>query len=176
MGIEFEWLIFWNAFRNPSSDEPLVTIVIPVYNVERYIALCLRSIRAQNYKNIRVYLIDDGSTDDSIRIVRRFENQLNIEIFRQENSGISAARNAGVSAIRTTDYLMFLDSDDTLFPGAIRSLVRQAERSGSDFVIGDTVRTKGVVWVRRIDTRQVFKKGTLEGVNFAEHPERPSAI
>jgi CDP-glycerol glycerophosphotransferase len=171
LGIEFEWLIFWNAFRNPSSDEPLVTIVIPVYNVERYIALCLRSIRAQNYKNIRVYLIDDGSTDDSIRIVRRFENQLNIEIFRQENSGISAARNAGVSAIRTTDYLMFLDSDDTLFPGAIRSLVRQAERSGSDFVIGDTVRTKGVVWVRRIDTRQVFKKGTLEGVNFAEHPE-----
>ena len=171
LGIEFEWLIFWNAFRNPSSNEPLVTIVIPVYNVERYIALCLKSIQAQSYANIQVYLIDDGSTDHSIRIARKFENHLNLEIFRQENAGISSARNAGVNAIRNTDYLMFLDSDDTLFPGAITALVRQAERSGSDFVIGDTVRTKGVVWVKRIDTRQVFKKGTLESVDFADHPE-----
>ena len=171
LGLIFEWLIFWNAFRLPLSRQPLVTIVIPVYNVERYIWLCLKSIRAQSHKNIRVYLVDDGSTDDSIRIARRFENQLNLEIFRQENSGISAARNAGVAAIRTTDYLMFLDSDDTLFPGAIKRLVRQVEATGSDFVIGDTVRTKGVVWVKRIDTREVFKSGSLKGVTFAQHPQ-----
>jgi CDP-glycerol glycerophosphotransferase len=171
LGLIFEWLIFWNAFRLSLSRQPLVTIVIPVYNVERYIWLCLKSIRAQSHKNIRVYLVDDGSTDDSIRIARRFENQLNLEILRQENSGISAARNAGVAAIRATDYLMFLDSDDTLFPGAIKRLVRQAEATGSDFVIGDTVRTKGVVWVKRIDTREVFKSGSLKGVTFAQHPQ-----
>ncbi len=171
LNLEFDWKIFWNAVRVPAANQPLVTIVIPVYNVERYINLCLKSIQAQSYSNIQVVLVDDGSTDHSIKIARKFENQLNLEIFRQENAGISAARNAGVRAIRQTDYLMFLDSDDTLFPGAIRRLVTQVEKSGSDFVIGDTVRTKGVVWVKRIDTRQVFKQGTRPGVTFAEHPE-----
>ena len=171
LNLEFDWKIFWNAMRAPASNQPLVTIVIPVYNVERYIGLCLKSIQAQSHSNIHVILVDDGSTDHSIKIARRFENHLNLEIFRQENAGISAARNAGVRAIRQTDYLMFLDSDDTLFPGAIRQLVRQAEQSGSDFVIGDTVRTKGVVWVKRIDTRQVFKGGSRQSLAFGDHPQ-----
>lgn len=171
LGLEFGWFAFCNSLVPTKRDEPLVTIVIPVYNVERYIELCLKSIQAQCHRNIRVYLVDDGSTDHSIRIARRFENRLNIEIFRQENSGISAARNAGVAAIRNTDYLMFLDSDDTLFPGAITALVRQAEKTGSDFVLGDTVRTKGVVWVKRIDTREVFAQGSRERLTFAQHPE-----
>ena len=170
LGLEFDLQIILKAFRFSKPNQPLVTIVIPVYNVERYISLCLKSIQAQSYDNIKVYLVDDGSTDHSIRLARKFENLLDIEIFRQENAGISAARNAGVHAIRRTDYLMFLDSDDTLFPGAIRALVRQAEKTGSDFVIGDTVRTKGVVWVKRIDTRQVFKSGSIERATFISHP------
>jgi CDP-glycerol glycerophosphotransferase len=150
---------------------PKVTVVVPVYNVERYLALCLQSLCAQNYANLEVILVNDGSTDNSLAIAREFQEKLDLHIVEQENSGLSAARNAGVRAIDSTEYLMFLDSDDALAPRALHSLVNQALKTNSDFVLGDTTRMKGVTRLKRRDTRSVFKKGTLSSTTLLEHPE-----
>ena len=170
LNAEFEMRVVINRILKPKNPAPKVTIVIPVYNVERYLATCLRSVQAQNYSNIHVVVVDDGSTDNSRRIAQHFQNKLRLMIIQQPNAGISVARNNGVLAIRQTDYLMFLDSDDSLAANSISQLVRQAEKSGSDFVMADTMRTKGIVWIKRIDTRAVFAKGTIEATSFAKHP------
>lgn len=158
--------------KKPSQSEwlPKVTVVVPVYNVEHYLALCLQSLCAQNYKNLDVILVNDGSTDNSLAIARKYQEKLNLHIVDQENAGLSAARNAGVRAIESTDYLMFLDSDDALAPQALHSLVNQVISTDSDFVVGDTTRMKGVTRLKRRDTREVFKRGTLKAVTLLEHP------
>jgi len=159
--------------RKPKDSEwlPKVTIVIPVYNVERYLALCLQSICAQNYKNLEVILVIDGSTDNSLAIARKFQSKLDLHILEQDNAGLSAARNAGVRAIQKTDYLMFLDSDDALAPQALHSMVNQVIKTGSDFVVGDTTRMKGVTRLKRRDTRAVFAKGTISSTTLLEQPQ-----
>jgi CDP-glycerol glycerophosphotransferase len=164
------------------SDPPVTpkaTIVIPVYNVERYLALCLQSVCAQNYPNLDVILVNDGSTDNSLAVARKFQEKLNLHIVDQENSGLSAARNAGVRAIDQTDYLMFLDSDDALAPEALKSLVSLIVDTGADFVVGDTTRMKGVTRLKRRDTRPVFDRssfakqsaGSLASTTLKEHPQ-----
>jgi CDP-glycerol glycerophosphotransferase len=150
---------------------PKVTIVVPVYNVERYLALCLQSICAQNYKNLEVILVIDGSTDNSLAVARKFQSKLDLHILEQDNAGLSAARNAGVRAIEKTDYLMFLDSDDALAPQALHSMVNQVIKTGSDFVVGDTARMKGVTRLKRRDTRAVFAKGTISSTTLLEQPQ-----
>ncbi len=167
---EFEMRVIINRIIKPKSPAPKVTIVVPVYNVGRYLATCLRSLQAQNYSNLHVICVDDGSTDGSRKTAQRFQKKLNLTIIQQPNAGISAARNNGVQAIKQTDYMMFLDSDDSLAANSISQLVRQAEKTGSDFVMADTIRTKGIVWVKRIDTRAVFAKGNIERTTFVKHP------
>ena len=159
--------------RKPKDSEwlPKVTIVVPVYNVERYLALCLQSICAQNYKNLEVILVIDGSTDNSLAIARKFQSKLDLHILEQDNAGLSAARNAGVRAIEKTDYLMFLDSDDALAPQALHSMVNQVIKTGSDFVVGDTTRMKGVTRLKRRDTRAVFAKGTISSTTLLQQPQ-----
>jgi CDP-glycerol glycerophosphotransferase len=171
LNAEFGLHIAINSVIRPKSPAPKVKLVIPVYNVERYLATCLRSVQAQNYSNLNVILVDDGSTDGSRRIAQQFQRKLKITFIQQPNAGISAARNKGIRAIKQCDYVMFLDSDDSLAANSISQLVRQAEKTGSDFVMADTRRTKGVVWVKRIDTRAVFSQGNIERTSFAEHPE-----
>jgi CDP-glycerol glycerophosphotransferase len=158
------------VFSDPPVT-PKVTIVIPVYNVERYLALCLQSVCAQNYPNLDVILVNDGSTDNSLAVARKFQEKLNLHIVDQENAGLSAARNAGVRAIEDTDYLMFLDSDDALAPDALKHLVSRIMDTGSDFVLGDTTRMKGFTRLKRRDTRPVFAKGSLNGTTLLEHPD-----
>lgn len=169
------WLMakFRSATRKKSSQSewlPKITIVVPVYNVERYLVLCLQSLCAQNYKNLDVILVNDGSTDNSLAVARKFQEKLNLHIVDQENAGLSAARNAGVRAIEKTDYLMFLDSDDALAPKALHSMINLAIETDSDFVVGDTTRMKGITRLKRRDTRDVFKRGTLKSIRLIEHP------
>lgn len=166
------------VFSDPPVT-PKVTIVIPVYNVERYLALCLQSVCAQNYPNLDVILVNDGSTDNSLAVARKFQEKLNLHIVDQENSGLSAARNAGVRAIEQTDYLMFLDSDDALAPDSLKRLVSSILDTGCDFVVGDTTRMKGITRLKRRDTRAVFDRiafaansaGSLASTTLLEHPQ-----
>ncbi|MFM5903674.1 MAG: glycosyltransferase family 2 protein [Microbacteriaceae bacterium] len=170
LNTEYRLRALWVRTFKPNRNVPKVTVVIPVFNVERYLPTCLNSLAAQSYGNLHVVVVDDGSTDGSLDIAKSYLTKLNLTIVEQRNAGISAARNNGVKSISSTDYMMFLDSDDSFAANAIKVLVRQAEKTGSDFVMADTLRTKGIVWIKRIDTREVFAKGTLERTTFAAHP------
>jgi CDP-glycerol glycerophosphotransferase len=131
-------LVWWLSFKargeNPAA--PKVTLVIPVYNVEQYLADALRSARAQNYQNFEIIAVNDGATDGSAEILQKFAATTpNLRIVTQHNQGLGAARNAGVNAATDTDYLMFLDSDDLLPLGAIERFVEQAQATGSKLVV-----------------------------------------
>lgn len=89
---------------------PKVSVIIPVYNAEKYIERTLNSIKNQTYKNIEVIVIDDGSTDNSKSIIDNFSG-LNLKYYYQNNSGVSVARNKGIE-LSTGEYIALLDSDD----------------------------------------------------------------
>lgn len=91
---------------------PLISIIIPIYNVEKYLNKCIESVLNQSFKNIEIILVNDGSQDGCLNICREYEEQdKRIRVIDKENSGASEARNVGIKASRG-DYIMFLDSDD----------------------------------------------------------------
>lgn len=94
------------------NELPLVSVVVPVYNVEKYIERCVKSILNQSYKNIEIVLVDDGSTDKSSRIIDNIaKNEDNVVVVHKKNSGVSSARNVGIDT-SSGDYIMFVDGDD----------------------------------------------------------------
>ena len=112
----------------------LVSIIVPIFNSEKYIRRCIASVLEQSYSNFELILVDDGSTDASQLISEEYATRDNrIRVIHQENQGVSAARNAGIEA-SSGEYLMFVDSDDTLKNHAIMTLVEDAEHYGADVV------------------------------------------
>lgn len=94
------------------GEKPLISIIVPVYNTGEYLSRCLDSILNQTYKNIEVIIIDDGSTDDSLKIIREYAKRNSaIKYFTQNNSGQATARNKGIK-YADGEYIMFVDSDD----------------------------------------------------------------
>ncbi|MCH5237986.1 MAG: glycosyltransferase, partial [Muribaculaceae bacterium] len=92
----------------------LISVIIPVYNAERYLASCLDSILSQSYRNLEVIIINDGSSDYSLRVAEGYaEKDDRVRVYSFENEGPSEARNRGLS-VATGDYLTFVDSDDLL--------------------------------------------------------------
>jgi glycosyltransferase involved in cell wall biosynthesis len=96
------------------EQKPLISTIIPVYNRERYLSEAIESVLAQSYPSIELIIINDGSTDSSAEIAKRFTNKSG-QYFYQENSGIGAARNQGIRLAKG-EYLAFLDSDDIWLP------------------------------------------------------------
>lgn len=118
--------------RNDSSG--LVSIIVPVYNVEKELPRCLRSLQCQTYQNIEVVLVDDGSTDNSGLLCDQFSAICDTcTLIHQQNGGLSAARNTGLDASKG-DYVFFLDSDDYLHPSTISTLVGLAETHAANIV------------------------------------------
>lgn len=115
--------------------EPLVSIIIPVYNVEAYLEKCLSSVSAQTEKNIEIIVVDDGSTDGSGAICDAFaKKDSRAIVIHKENEGCSVARNTGI-AIARGKYLYFVDSDDTITPNAVELLYNKAEELRADVVV-----------------------------------------
>lgn len=116
---------------------PLISVIIPVYNVEQYLEECVNSVLKQTYKNIEIILVDDGSTDSSGSMCDSFsaENK-NICVVHQKNGGLSAARNTGFSCAKG-EYVYFLDSDDYIAEDALEKLCLIAEKDSSDIVFFD---------------------------------------
>lgn len=158
------------AFYSRAAS-PLVSIVIPVYNVERYLAECLDSVLSQSYTHLQVILVDDGSPDSSIDIMRRYAAEdRRVQIVQQPNAGLGAARNTGARHARGT-FLLFIDSDDVLRPDAIRTYVRTLRRTGSDFAVGAYERMNSTqVWPAAWWIRAAHRFSRL-GTTLAESPD-----
>ncbi|MFI1930916.1 CDP-glycerol glycerophosphotransferase family protein [Streptomyces sp. NPDC020330] len=121
---------------------PLLSVVVPVHNVEAYLEDCLRSVADQTLEAIEVVMVDDGSTDGSARIAAEFAaRDGRFRLVRQRNAGLSAARNTGVRhTTPTVPYLAFADSDDVLVHDAYERMTASLESTGSDLVTGNVWR------------------------------------
>lgn len=114
---------------------PDISIIIPVYNVERYLTQCLDSVVNQTHQNIEIICINDGSPDNSIAILKKYEQQdSRIKIIDQANQGVSAARNKGID-MSIGRYIMFIDSDDWIDMDSCEKTLDVAERYNADVVI-----------------------------------------
>lgn len=99
-----------------------ISVIVPVYNVDRFLSECLNSILSQSLSDIEVICVDDGSTDNSLDILKEFrQKDERIKIISQENRGLAAARNRGMDAA-CGEYIMFVDSDDYITPDALKTL------------------------------------------------------
>lgn len=119
---------------NNEKYNPILSIIIPIYNADRFLDKCLESVVRQTLKNWELILIDDGSTDKSLEIMNRFKNHDNrIEVKQIENAGVSTARNVGLSSARGK-YIGFVDADDWISEEMFENMVRVAENENLDIV------------------------------------------
>lgn len=123
-----EW---WN-FLGRTVKFPFVSVIVPVYNVEKYLRECLDSVCGQTLRNIEIICVNDGSTDDSPAILEEYASRdSRMRIISQENRGLSAARNAGLSVARGK-YIYFMDSDDVSPQGALGRMFAEMETNSLD--------------------------------------------
>ena len=143
---------------------PVVSVIVPVYNTERYLARCLDSLINQTQKNIEILVIDDCSDDNSISIIQQFfEKDQRIKLIRHsENRGLGYTRNTGIKSAKG-EYLMFVDSDDFLEPNAVENLYEIAVKHDLDILEGN---------YRKIMSNKSFiypkynVKGTFDGNEY----------
>ena len=120
-------------------NEPLISVIVPVYNVERYLDQCLESIVGQSYPHLEILVVDDGSTDDSGNMCDRWaERDERIRVIHQPNGGLSAARNTALDAM-SGEWVIMVDSDDVLHLDTASALLDAILREGADIVVGDYV-------------------------------------
>lgn len=113
-----------------------VSVIVPVYNAQRFLKKCITSIMKQTYTDLQIILIDDGSTDKSLGICKKFAKKDNrILVLSQNNKGVSAARNYGMKYM-TGKYLTFVDADDWLPKDSIYTLVESLEKNNAQFIVG----------------------------------------
>ena len=118
------------------QQDILVSVIVPVYNVEEYLARCVDSILSQTYRNLEVILVDDGAKDSSGTICDSYaQRDTRVKVVHKENGGLSSARNAGIDIARG-EYLEFVDSDDWLEPDAVESMLHQAVVHQVELVLG----------------------------------------
>ena len=116
-------------------NEPLVSIIIPVYNAGKYLEESLGSVLKQSYRNLEIICVNDGSTDDSPEILRKFkQDDSRIRIISRENQGAGVARNCGLENAKG-EFVLFFDADDILKEKAIRKLVRIATKNNTDVIL-----------------------------------------
>ena len=117
------------------NEYPLVSIIVPVFNVKAFLSECLDSLINQSYPNIEIILVDDGSTDGSGKICDDYGRiDSRVKIIHKENGGLSDARNAGIE-IATGNYITFVDSDDLLLPNTIEYLINLILANNADISV-----------------------------------------
>lgn len=149
--------------------DSLVSIIVPVYNAEKYLNRCVDSILVQDYPNFELLLMDDGSTDSSGAVCDAYaQKDSRVRVVHKENSGVSDTRNCALDLAKG-EYIQFLDSDDWIVPEATRLLVRSMEQYQCDMVIADFYRVsgerlaqKGDIEEDKVMTRQEFAACMIE--------------
>lgn len=134
---------------------PKVSIIIPAYNVEKYIAECLRSVLAQTFSAWEAIVIDDGSTDNTLEVIKSFDDA-RIKWLSQQNAGLSTTRNQGVE-MAIGEYILFLDSDDRLHEETVEQCYTLAQKHQVDAVTFD-----GYDFVEKKGKEQIVKRGYFD--------------
>ncbi|HIY44367.1 glycosyltransferase family 2 protein [uncultured Helicobacter sp.] len=122
---------------------PLISVIIPIYNVAPYLRACLDSILSQTYQNLQIILVNDGSTDESEDIAKEYLRDERVELICVQNGGLSKARNIGLHQARG-EYIYFIDSDDYTAKGFLQEMVEIAQRFEVEFVCNDHIATFGI--------------------------------
>jgi glycosyltransferase involved in cell wall biosynthesis len=145
-----------------------VSIIVPIYNAEKYLERCLDSLLSQTYKNIEIILIDDGSTDSSPLICDRYKKKYKkIKVLHSKNNGQSIARNIGMN-LATGKYICFADADDVLTKDSIERLIVIAEIGNYDIVCGNYFIVDKDIKV----SSNVFTTGKIDKYGCEEHKKR----
>ena len=117
-----------------------ISIIVPVYNVEKYISRCIESILCQTFTNFELILVDDGSPDNSVSICEKYmEKDARVSLIHKENGGLSSARNAGIDSAKG-EYLLFVDGDDVIHPKTLEILYSNLKDSNAQISIGNFCR------------------------------------
>lgn len=135
-------------------NSPMVSVIVPVYNSEKYLSRCIESILNQTYDNIELILINDGSNDQSGKICDQYANKYNhIIVIHKKNSGVSDSRNEGIK-ISSGEYLQFVDSDDYIDENMIELLIRAIKQDDSDLIICGYKRKGSIMGITEISFNQ----------------------
>ena len=114
------------------KKKPLISVIVPVYNVESYLKVCVDSILAQTYENLEIILVDDGSKDSSGKMCDEYaEKDARIKVVHKKNGGVSSARNKGLD-VASGEYIGFVDSDDSTKPNMFEILYKNMVTSDAD--------------------------------------------
>ena len=146
-------------------ENDLISVIVPVFNTEIYLAPCLDSILNQSYRNLEVIVIDDGSGDYSLQIAQSYSQKDDrVHVYPYSNEGLSVARNRGLE-VATGDYIIFVDSDDLLLENAIEILYNFIKKTDADLVEGEYIRGKVF--------HNILPKKKIESITFT--PEQAMA-
>lgn len=119
----------------PVNSDYKVSVIVPVYNVEQYLSDCLESICRQTLKGIEIIVVNDGSTDNSLSIIKSFQQKYsNIKLINKKNGGLSSARNAGID-MAVGEYLFFVDSDDFIDLDTLEKMYVKAKETHCPLII-----------------------------------------
>ncbi len=146
------------------------SIIVPIYNVEKYIEKCLQSIKDQTFKNFEVIMVDDGSTDNSNKIMKLFEKDKRFKSYSKKNGGLSDARNYGIQ-YTTGDYLLFIDSDDYIDKKLLETLedtIKKAKADTIKFNIVDVINGKEYKHFEKLDKNKKVDLKDLIGFDYFE--------
>ena len=154
-------------------DKDKISVIVPVYNVEKYLSKCIDSILSQTYKNLEIILVDDGSPDSSPKICDKYKERDNrIKVIHKKNGGLASARNAGMD-IATGKYIGFVDSDDMIAEDMYEVLLENMIKSNAEIAVCyktdilENLQTgKGIV--EELNKTQALKKMVL-GIEFGSH-------
>lgn len=139
-------------------DSIKISIIVPMYNAEKTIETCVKSLVEQTYKNIEIIVVDDGSTDNSLKKIKAFSDK--VKIIKKENGGVSSARNYGINNA-SGEYIAFCDSDDTYELNAIENLVSKGNQS--DFIVGSVRK----IFANRVENELVDSVCALDNDEIA---------
>lgn len=131
----------------------LLSIIIPVFNTEKYLSKCLDSIIEQDFLDLEVITVNDGSIDNSMSILENYSKiDSRIHVLNQDNKGVVAARNLGLSSA-SGEWIMFVDSDDYLLPGCLSKLFVEAVNNKADIVVGNIIYDYGKSKIERFNKK-----------------------
>ena len=146
------------------TSMPKLSVIVPVYNTEKYLRECIVSILAQTFTDFELILVDDGSTDNSGAICDEYErSDTRIKVIHQANGGVTVARKHGLAA-SVGEYISFIDSDDTIEPNMYHDMLTEADIYNADIVYCDMVAEtiNGRILIPCSDIRGLFADGQLE--------------